>query len=222
MWRVRFLAPIFVSCTSPGAGPDVCPNKRHSLSKEVQQEDQPLLRAQGQVVLICRGGDHVYVQLMTVHMLSRPLVGTCWVSDLFLTSHGLPPIKTASNYPFMIFTHSHLKSEHHCSVVLDCSTQLQWKALKMQLKQSKQLAAKLAAFSSNNSTIWRLDLLGLDLLGRCKQQSNVTVFNLYLSIGNSMQGLWWLWLLKRCLWWGFVLRPMKSACEGAFGADTEH
>lgn len=117
MWRVRFLAPIFVSCTSPGAGPDVCPNKRHSLPKEVQREDQPVLRAQGQVVLICRGGDHVYVQLMAVHMSSRPLVGTCWVSDLFLTSHGSPPIKTASNYTFMIFTHSsHLKSEHHWSI----------------------------------------------------------------------------------------------------------
>lgn len=45
----------------------------------------------------------------------------------------------------------------HC-VVLDCGTRLQWKAIKMQLKHGKQLAAKLAAFSSNNSAKRRVNV----------------------------------------------------------------
>lgn len=56
---------------------------------EVQGNNRAVLWALGQVVLICKkvGGDQVYVQLMAVHMSSRPEVGTRWASELFLTLH---------------------------------------------------------------------------------------------------------------------------------------
>lgn len=46
---------------------------------EVQGNNRTVLGALGQVVPICKkvGGDQVYVQLMAVHMSSRPEVGTC-------------------------------------------------------------------------------------------------------------------------------------------------
>lgn len=49
-----------------------------SLFMEVQGNNRAVLGALGQVVLICKkvGGDQVYVELMAVHMSSRPEVGT--------------------------------------------------------------------------------------------------------------------------------------------------
>lgn len=52
-----------------------------------------------------RGTDLVYVQLIAVHVSSRPVVGACWVSDLFFTL-----LRSATNTNAQLSLHSFLKS----------------------------------------------------------------------------------------------------------------
>lgn len=115
-------SPLFVSCRSRWTGSDVCPNKRCSLSRSLKggPERGPASsqgpRAGGSD--LCRGGtDHVYVQLIAVHVSSRPAVGTCWVSDLFFTLLKSDTNKnTMSNYSFTVFT----LNSHTCKLLFSC------------------------------------------------------------------------------------------------------
>lgn len=103
-------------------GSDVCPNKRCSLSRSLKggPERGPASsqgpRAGGSD--LCRGGtDHVYVQLIAVHVSSRPAVGTCWVSDLFFTPLKSDTNKnTMSNYSFTVFT----LNSNTCKLLFSC------------------------------------------------------------------------------------------------------